>query len=175
MLAPDSPFAEREKINEAKSNKTTLIIQLDDNAEMLRVVFQVLHFRAKEVPARLTMQQMVELAIIADKYNLRDALTTWVEKWVTFFPQAEIVKLGNEDWLLVSHVFGLGSYSVLKRSLMRRASVNSAGEFIFLVNNTEKRLHSHLAESVVGRFHPGLRHFSTYLLTCFKPNSLDNE
>ncbi|TGZ82638.1 hypothetical protein EX30DRAFT_193564 [Ascodesmis nigricans] len=61
---------------EASSLSTTgsVTISVDDDPEILCIIFNILHYRHRQVPSSLTSAQLLELAVVADKYDLADAI-----------------------------------------------------------------------------------------------------
>ena len=65
----------------------------DDDAEAFIVLCNTIHFRTNDVPEKLTLMCLVNLAIICDKYNCTSALAPWSAMWL----QAKIDSLDAKD------------------------------------------------------------------------------
>ena len=70
-------------------------IHLDDNPAAMKLVLQILCFRYTELPATVDFRTIVEIAIIADKYELDMVLRPWATKWSK--PYEKVLRLPEED------------------------------------------------------------------------------
>lgn len=65
----------------------------DDNAEAVVVLCNVIHLRTSEVPKKLALNCLTDLAVICDKYDCTSALAPWSAIWL----QAGIASLAVKD------------------------------------------------------------------------------
>jgi hypothetical protein len=72
----------------------------------LTVVLLALHCRSKMVPADLTFRNLVELAIVCDKYDCQEGVLPWVETWTAPWKPLMLTS-GYEEWLFIAWVFGI--------------------------------------------------------------------
>lgn len=85
MFGPGSVFRERQELESGGKNgyKLPLIELHDDNIDALRIVLNILHSRHSKVPETITFNQLLDIAILADNYQLQEPLKIWAEKWMT--------------------------------------------------------------------------------------------
>lgn len=90
---------------EAHPTKMTLV---GDDYQSLLMVLQAVHFKARKIPATVTLDEFYQLAVICDKYDLAEVFVPWVNVWKSDFD-----KPGREPacrrWLVVSWVFRLSA------------------------------------------------------------------
>lgn len=79
LLSPS--FAEGQAL---LSNPTTPCeIELrDDNPESMQIVLNAIHMKNKKLPQRLTAEEIVDLAILVDKYFLHEVMQPLLDKWL---------------------------------------------------------------------------------------------
>ena len=112
MLGPKSSFKEALEIRRAVirgSNSPVPTITLDDPAETIQLVLQILchrHAHPSPLPETISISGLSRIAAFADKYELRDVLLPWVLRW----KWNGHIKLPCEDTgykVFISWVFGM--------------------------------------------------------------------
>ncbi len=83
----------KEGLSNYPASGKPLIPLPDDNAEAFIVLCNVIHFRTDEVPKKLALTCLHDLAIICDKYNCTSALAPWSAMWL----QAKIESFAAKD------------------------------------------------------------------------------
>ena len=103
MLGDDSHF--REATNPSLSRDGTPQVTFeDDDFQAMTVIMNVLHLQHQNVPKRTTFDQLHNIAIICDKYDLARSMGLWPDTWAQqFIGQEE--KKGFQGWLLIAIVF----------------------------------------------------------------------
>lgn len=82
MLAEDSPFLERKTLVTGRVSKKPPTLKLyDDDPDTMALILKILHLKTNDIPRTLQFDQMLQLATIADKYELVEPLQMWVEIW----------------------------------------------------------------------------------------------
>ncbi|OCK85711.1 hypothetical protein K432DRAFT_377360 [Lepidopterella palustris CBS 459.81] len=75
----------------------------DDSPTALLIVLRIAHMRYKEVPDELSFNELVELAVVCDKYDtvhvVRPFLPRWAGPWMRVAP-------GREEWIFIAWTFG---------------------------------------------------------------------
>ncbi|KAK6530423.1 hypothetical protein TWF694_003775 [Orbilia ellipsospora] len=104
--ALDRDSALRNLPTELVSGKIFRILSIpsDYDAESIITIMQILHHRARKVPRTITFQQLVNIAVICDKYSLAESTLPWPEFWIDELAN-EKKNEGDERWLYISHVF----------------------------------------------------------------------
>ena len=67
--------------NHSKSAKPPIPL-LDDNAEAVIVLCNAIHLRTSEMPKKLAVACLKDLAVVCDKYDCTSALTPWSAMWL---------------------------------------------------------------------------------------------
>lgn len=79
MLSANGGFME---FQEKKSDDTPVEITLnDDNPDALTVVLRIIHHQHDSVKESLPEEDLWEIAILVDKYDLREATKPWINLW----------------------------------------------------------------------------------------------
>lgn len=108
MLAPSSPFKEARELREGTGSPEPYHLSLmDDNPDALGVILLALHCQNDRVPTVLAFQNIVDLAIVCDKYDCAAGVSQWVDTWVHPWKE-HILQKGYEKWLFVAWTFKIG-------------------------------------------------------------------
>lgn len=80
---------------------------MDDDAEAMRVVLRILCLKHKTLPQTVALDVLANIAIIADKYELEDAVGPTVKVWAVEHEalQDQYDDVGCGEWLLITWVF----------------------------------------------------------------------
>jgi len=132
MLGPTSKFKEATELRTAGGTDELYELAIeDDDLKVLRYILLYLHHRNLEVPTEISFQELVQVAVVTDKYDLRVALRfmgeLWLQQWKdkpvsrdwdTLLPQSRY-----ENWLLISWVFGEEDIFKRESTFLTRVSV----------------------------------------------------
>ncbi|KAF2497605.1 hypothetical protein BU16DRAFT_319275 [Lophium mytilinum] len=77
----------------------------DDDPEALLIVLGIAHLRFKERPKVLLYRQLVELAVICDKYDTVAVIRPFLQEWIGY--EEMKVGPGTEEWIFVAWTFGI--------------------------------------------------------------------
>lgn len=121
MLDPSGPFKEAHPENDQ-------VLFPEDDAQALQIVLCIAHLEFHSIPENLSFTQLLNLAIICDKYDTGRLILPWFSKWKKSFKDSA-VKLGHEQSLLIAWVFrDLETFKRVADALVRSTCVNSQGE-----------------------------------------------
>lgn len=130
MLGPCSPFAEAVALRRAQAAGGDLYVQplSDDDPVALAVTLSAMHFKLENVPRETTVEQLMQLAIVCDKYNCAAVLKQWVEKWITIRKCQQVKKPTQSiQMLFVAWVFGAdGEFGELTQTLVPKIAFSGA-------------------------------------------------
>ncbi|KKY13285.1 putative nuclear pore protein [Diplodia seriata] len=93
MFAPDSQFKAPAK-NEDGMAETLL----EDNPQALALLLRIAHLRFDEVPRRLSLEELYNMAILTDKYLPTRLVKPWAGLWIELLKGS--AKDGNRGWWL---------------------------------------------------------------------------
>lgn len=130
------------------------LVSLEDNAAALEVILQVLHHLP--VKKSLSFKELVEVAEVADKYQIIKPLKRDIDIWMK--PYADkLCQPGYENSLAIAWVFGMEEeFRKLSEELAWTASVGRNGKGISFEGNPygihQEKLSPVVPEAVVGMF-----------------------
>lgn len=175
MFATDSPFLEGQLLSDAQTTGVKPAFSLpEDDPDALLIILRILHLKHSSLPANVGFETMVELAILADKYELVEALQFWVAKWTTLFG-CPMETVGEENWLVVCSIFQLSQLGDLVKVVAWRSygSDKGDGELIFkkpgvLAEPTEYSLHPCLKEETLSEWDLHILVFTSELISVLR-------
>ena len=114
MLGRHSQFKEASALAAARlqsDSVTTGTYELtlpDDNPKPLAAVLRILHAKHTLIPKLLTEDQLFEVAVICDKYDLGPVVMVWVDRWILLLVPDESKMpptVVGHKWLFIAYVF----------------------------------------------------------------------
>ena len=124
MVGPDSKFIE------GSSSADAAVPLPDDNINALRILLNAAHFRFSLIPATLSFEGLLELAILCDKYDSAELVQPWLKTWL-IHAQTLSLTLYREGWLFISWSFGLSAkFHEVANILVREAELGTNGTCI---------------------------------------------
>jgi len=117
MLNFKSGFKEGKDLAERTTSSPPMELFLgDDNPNALAIILRIIHLQTRWVPQSLGPERLYEIAIISDKYDMRDSLDYWLRKWA---PEQFEGTISIDKWLFIALVCGRAAeFRVLSRELM---------------------------------------------------------
>ena len=98
-------------MREAESLRTRSSVEVplpDDDYDAVRILMDIIHLRTKSVPQRVSLQTMIALATLVDKYEWHDAVRPYIEGWMVHLPfTLKIFSSKLKYWLWIAYVFQL--------------------------------------------------------------------
>lgn len=148
MLDPLGPFKESRPENGQ-------VIFPEDNARALQIVLYITHLKFHSIPATLNFTQLLNLAIICDKYDTARLILPWFHKWEKDFRESA-VQPGYEQSLLIAWVFrDLETFKRVVAELVWTVCVNSEGDCFERQGLTP--LGEHMPPGIIGLFESSSR------------------
>ena len=123
MLSAKSNFREGQSLASRSTNSPPLeIIIADDDPPALATVLQILHFQYDCVTESPTTDQLFLVAVICDKYEMRQAL----ELWWKGSSKPPIMEHGSyHKWLFIAYTFAKGDlFTKLSKHLILNTSLD---------------------------------------------------
>lgn len=99
MLAPDSPFAEREKVGQGELSLP------EDDAAPLAILLHIAHLNFDKIPQYMTFKDLLDLAVLTDKYGATKLVRPWIKSWICDV-QHLLLMPAFEQWLWIAWEFG---------------------------------------------------------------------
>jgi hypothetical protein len=92
------------------------------------LVLYIAHFNTHWLPQELSLMEIIQLARLADHYDLNHILVGYLERWIEPH-RHRILDRGYEQWLFVAWQFGLeDDYLLLANHMAVFSAVNDDGE-----------------------------------------------
>lgn len=87
------------------SSVSPFVMQLHDHHyPSMLTIMNITHLRMRQIPSKLSLEDFYHLAVLCDKYDLREIFLPWVQSWTeTLRPET----IACPRWLVISWVFRL--------------------------------------------------------------------
>jgi hypothetical protein len=121
----------------------------EDDAEALNIIVTAAHDRFSALPQTLTLEGLVQLARVAERYDLNHLLVGHLGSWLAPH-RKHITQRGYEQWLYIAWQFGLeNDFIALVEHFATRCKVDEEGQL--LVPNSDQLLVCRLPHSALGK------------------------
>ncbi|KAF8426725.1 hypothetical protein EV426DRAFT_560114 [Tirmania nivea] len=150
MLGAKSQFKERASLSARTSTSEPLELSLpDDDPNALGVILRVIHLQHDWVPPSLDEKQLYAVAVICDKYDMRQSLEVWLTKWISTLVEPPAAPISGDKWLFIAHAFARKDlYSRLTKDLILECRVDKDGNLLMGNGNT---LNEHIPGHIVAQ------------------------
>ena len=126
MLGPHSQFREASEFRTRSADNPYELSIVDDYPYALTAILLALHCRGEMVPVNPAFKDLVELAIVCDKYDCRGGLLPWVDIWTAAW-KPRLLESRYEEWLFIAWVFGIKEgFEELSRKLILESYIDPA-------------------------------------------------
>ena len=85
---------------------TSEILLPDDDPDALLFLLRIAHLKFKDLPDALLFQNLYQLSVACDKYDVVDAVTPFWDRYGAPF-LSHIEEAGYEEWLHIAWTFGI--------------------------------------------------------------------
>ena len=83
MLGANGSFKESKSLQERKGSEPPIEITLGgDNPQAMAVILRIIHHQHDYVPESLSEINLWQIAVLVDKYDLREAIKLWINLWI---------------------------------------------------------------------------------------------
>ncbi|KAF8441178.1 hypothetical protein BGX38DRAFT_1204090 [Terfezia claveryi] len=136
MLGGKSQFRERAALSARASTSEPLELSLaDDDPNALTVILRIIHLQYDWVPPSVNANQLYTIAVICDKYDMRQSLEVWLVKWISPLVQPSASPVSGGNWLFIAYAFGRKDlFSRLTKELILQCRSDDDGNL--LMNGT---------------------------------------
>jgi len=155
MLSEDAPFKEGDALRSRDTSSPPIEITLgDDEPKALGVLLRIVHLQFNWVPKRLGDDQLYQVAIVCDKYDMRQVLGPWSDQWIPVGTQLG-GKIAGDQWLFIAYVFGRQAlFTQLSKELILRSTADAGGSLLAppLMSNTggARSYNQYIQSSILG-------------------------
>jgi hypothetical protein len=142
-----------------KSYKAEIVFP-DDSPDAFLVILRIIHWQHQDLPSTFTKDQLLDLAIVCDKYFLHDMvkMAIYAKNWLFVHRKGSIylpVNADIQDWILIAHYLKLNhNYEYLINSLAMnlQKSYDLRQPSLYFNNNGKKvTLCASLPDVVLGK------------------------
>ncbi|KAK6359120.1 hypothetical protein TWF696_000287 [Orbilia brochopaga] len=111
MVDPSGGFKQHpmEKFRLADDDTELPVLSLDDDdIDTVLMLFRIMHLQMKEVPKALMYYELLDVAVVCDKYNCVDLVFPWADGWVgALLDEIDLEdyyedEFGYEGWFLIA-------------------------------------------------------------------------
>ncbi|KAF8246101.1 hypothetical protein K440DRAFT_662334 [Wilcoxina mikolae CBS 423.85] len=128
MLRPNASFLEGSQLEQTGSTKVTLV---GDNIETMIIVVRALHYRSRQLPTSLTIDELFNLALVVNKYDCFQPLFPWIRLWVTPHRTTATFFGTYHKWLYISWVFEESVlFTSITKKLISETKLDDDGEMV---------------------------------------------
>ena len=147
MVGPDSKFIE------GTSSADAAVPLPDDDIIALKILLNVAHLRFSLVPDFLSFEDLLQVAIICDKYDAAELVQPWLQGWL-MDAQTLSQFVNHEGWLFISWTFGLSD-------LFRKVAQTIASDLEVVADSNytiggRALEHHHMPPGILGMMNPKL-------------------
>ena len=101
----------------------------EDDAEALFTLLRTAHLQFSKVPATLTFESILNIAVLCDKYDCVGLVKPWLNSWLAN-ESTQYKEPGHEEWLFVAWVFGRENiFKAFAAKLVCEVRTNSKEDF----------------------------------------------
>jgi len=150
MLGAKSQFKERTALSARKSTSEPLELSLaDDDPKALVVILRVIHLQYDWILPSLDENQLYKIAVICDKYDMRQSLELWLEKWISPLVDPPANPVSGDKWLFIAYAFARKDlFSRLTKDLILQCRSDEDGNLLMNGNT----LSEHIPGRIVGEW-----------------------
>jgi hypothetical protein len=112
---------------EGQTLRATGTLQLplpDDDPYALTILLDIIHARTKKVARAVSKDQILQIAILVDKYQLHELMEIYSDEWIRVL-QPEVPQTWTQeslDWVCIFWVFGKGQeFKEITKIIQREA------------------------------------------------------
>ncbi|KAK6530425.1 hypothetical protein TWF694_003777 [Orbilia ellipsospora] len=111
LLASDNGFAQLP--TNIYSNRAIPILSLpNDDATAMLTLLNIIHYQHRSIPRSLTYEELLQVAIVCDKYDCENLAYPWAETWMNGLlddPKYDYISPGYEGLFFIGAVFKYSS------------------------------------------------------------------
>jgi len=102
----------------------------DDEPKALALLLRIVHHQYDWVPRTLDDDQLYQVAILCDKYDMQQVLGLYLDQWIPMDTEAG-GKISGDRWLFISYVFGREDlFMQLSKELILTSTVDTGGSLL---------------------------------------------
>ena len=135
MLGARSHFKEAKELASRDHSMAPLEVSIEgDDPDVFAVILRVLHHQHDSVPKEIKVDKLFQVAILCDKYDLRQSLSFWLERWIpTPHELRSVILPGNvasqdDKRLFMAYVFRKEeAFTAISKDLILMYKVGKSG------------------------------------------------
>lgn len=150
MLDDGSQFLEAS--NEVCKGQFRNIRLREDNFDIMEIVMRIIHHQNKMVPQKLCFEELYDMAVVCDKYDLRECLVSWSSLWSEPYLDS-VEKSGFGSWLFISIAFqNKLAFTQITRHLILYSFLSSSGTLSSL---SDDNYEAGVSDDIIRELHIG--------------------
>jgi len=153
LPAQDQLVTGTENSLDSEPSAKELDFEEDDNVALL-LLLKIAHLQFTDVPAKLSYEELMNVAILCDKYDCVKLVKPWVFKWCQIVEKVATIGTKKHDYMFVAWLFGRQKvFNLLAGRLLYQVKTNESSEC--LTASGEKLSHL-LPAGLIGRIYSNL-------------------
>jgi len=131
MLGINASFKEGNALRNRNASSPPIDITLeDDEPRALAVLLRIVHHQYDWIPRTLNGNQLYQVAIVCDKYDMRGVLGLWLDQWIPLDTNCG-GKIVGDQWLYIAYTFGRKAlFTQLSKDLILTSTVDANGTLL---------------------------------------------
>ena len=131
MFGSNAHFKEGEALRNRGASSPPIDITLgDDDPKALALLLRIAHHQYDWVPRTLSGDQLYEVAIVCDKYDMRQVLGLWLDQWIPVDTKCG-GNIGGDKWLFIAYAFGSEAlFTKLSKELILNSTLDPSGSLL---------------------------------------------
>ena len=100
----------------------------EDDPSALLLVLRIAHLQFRQIPATLNYKQLLNLALVCDKYDTVELVRPWLPRWEKPLRQFAF-EPNQEEWLFIAWTFGdTEIYKELASTIVSDSTTDEVGQ-----------------------------------------------
>ncbi|KAK7450409.1 hypothetical protein Landi51_05480 [Colletotrichum acutatum] len=118
--------------SESKPEGDTWIVKLpEDRPAPFFILLNIIHGRFRAVPQKLKLDELYQLLVVTNKYDMLSVIFQWAPSWFEPFKTLEASIEGNERLLWIAWELGdKGAFELMSRNLVLGSGIDNEGRLI---------------------------------------------
>ncbi|RPB26217.1 hypothetical protein L211DRAFT_804956 [Terfezia boudieri ATCC MYA-4762] len=153
MLGAKSQFRERAALSARTSTSEPLELSLaDDDPNALTVILRIIHLQYDWVPPSLNADQLYTIAVICDKYDMRQSLEVWLVNWISPLVEPSASPVSGDNWLFIAYALGRKDlFRRLTKELILQCRSDEDGNLLMNGNTLSEHIPGHIVAEISAR------------------------
>lgn len=131
------PFKEAQQ--PASPTESWIVELPEDGPDATEILFNIIHSHFGRIPNVLSLQELVGILVVAEKYDMIQLLRPWIKDWFT--PHCKDVKPNDFALMLCTtwHLGDAATFTNIATKMCVDCGINSSGQLVIQYEYPQKR------------------------------------